>query len=228
MHTPQLRLSETPNSEKPREKLQSLGPQSLSNAELLAILLGKGIPGRDVLELSGDILSYLSTCETPTPAFDGLCALKGVGPARAALVMACWELSHRFLPTRGRTLVRKPEDALPHLSELRASPVEKFVVLTLDGAHQIIRTHTVTQGLVNQSPIHPREALRPALEDRAVALILAHNHPSGSLTPSREDLAATRKLAEAAKIMGIPVLDHLILSPNGYVSLKSRHPEAFG
>jgi DNA repair protein RadC len=195
--------------------------------ELLAVLLGKGIIGRDALELSADIMAYLAESDSPQPEFSGLCAIKGVGPARAALVLACWELSRRFLPTRSKVVIRKPEDALPYLCELRSSPVEKFVVMTLDGAHQVIRAHVITQGLVNQSPIHPREALRPALEDRAVGLILAHNHPSGSLEPSREDLLATRKLSDAAQILGIPILDHLILSASGFVSLKSRHPEVF-
>ncbi len=128
---------------------------------------------------------------------------------------------------RERPRLRKPSDLLPSLAVLRTSEQEIFMVVTLDGSHKIIAAHEVTKGLANSSQVHPRETYRCALKDNAVGLVVAHNHPSGSLDPSAEDLVATRRLAEAGRLMGIPLLDHLIITAEGYTSLRERFPDYF-
>ena len=123
--------------------------------------------------------------------------------------------------------VRTPKDALPALAEIRRSPQEIFMVLDLDGNNQIIEARKVTVGLANQSQIHPRETFRGAIQNNAVSILVAHNHPSGNLEPSESDLAATRRLVEVSKTIGIPILDHVIVSETGFVSLRERYPAYF-
>lgn len=121
----------------------------------------------------------------------------------------------------------KPEDAIPYLGAERAAEQEHFVVITLDGAQQVIKKHTVTIGLVNRSQVHARETFRPAIQDNAASIIVAHNHPSGSLEASVDDLLTTRRLAEAGRLLGIPVLDHIIVSRDGIKSLRETYPDYF-
>lgn len=123
--------------------------------------------------------------------------------------------------------IRTPKDALPALSAIRLSPQEIVMALDLDGNNQIAHVRTVTVGLANQSQIHPREIFRGAIANGAVSVLIAHNHPSGNLEPSEADLIATRRLVEVSKTVGIPVLDHLILSVNGFVSLREKYPAYF-
>lgn len=130
-----------------------------------------------------------------------------------------------FLREGGR--FRKPEDAIPYLSAERAAEQEHFIVLTLDGTHNVIKKRVVSIGLVDQAQVHPRETFRPAIADNAVAIIVAHNHPSGSLEASANDLLITRRLAEAGKLLGITLLDHIILSRDGISSLRERYPDYF-
>lgn len=130
-------------------------------------------------------------------------------------------------PTEARLRVRKPQDCLPALLPYRGARMECFLVVTLDASHTLVRVHEVTRGLVDRSLVHPREVFQRAIEDLAVAIIIAHNHPSGSLDPSAEDLVTTRRLVEAAKVLGIPVLDHLIFTRDGYRSIRERFPDFF-
>jgi DNA repair protein RadC len=123
--------------------------------------------------------------------------------------------------------IRKPADALPALVNLRWADQEIFAVLTLNGAHQVIKVHEVTRGLVNQSQIHPRETFHVAIADNAVSILLAHNHPSGNAEPSESDLAATRRLVEVSKTLGIPIIDHLIIVRDGFLSLREKFPAYF-
>lgn len=142
-----------------------------------------------------------------------------------AMVGDCWVPADAI--REGVTKVRRPADCLPHLAGLRTAKQEVFAVLTLDGNHNIIKCHEITKGLANQSQVHPRETFVPALEDRAVGIIVAHNHPSGSLEPSNDDLSVTRRLAEAGRLLGIPVMDHLIVTADGFTSLRERFPDCF-
>jgi DNA repair protein RadC len=211
---------------RPREKLQQFGAESLSNTELLAIVLGKGRPGKDVLTLAAEVVEKLMHLEEEL-TLDALKAIGGIGPTKGCQIMASIEFSRRFLLVRKKVKIRTPKDALPSLAALRTGAQECVVVLTLDGNNQIINRHCITVGLANQSHIHPRETFFPAIQDRAVSILIAHNHPSGNLEPSEADLVATRRLVEVSKTMGIPLLDHLIVSENGFVSLREKYPGYF-
>jgi DNA repair protein RadC len=211
---------------RPREKLGREGARVLSNEELLAVLFGRGQKGKDVLTLAREVTTRLDAM-SERPTLQDLCAIHGVGHGKACQILAALELSHRFLTRARRLRIRKPSDALPYLGGLREKKQECFLVLTLDGSHQVIKAHEITVGLANQSQVHPRETFACALEDRAVGIMAAHNHPSGSLDPSAEDLVATRRLAEAGRLMGIPLLDHLIVTQVGFTSLRERFPDYF-
>lgn len=126
-----------------------------------------------------------------------------------------------------RLKVSRPQDALPALAFIRISPQENFVVVDLDGSNQIVEVRRVTLGLVNQSQIHPRETFRGAIQNNAVSILVAHNHPSGNLEASQSDMAATRRLVDAGRVVGISILDHLIVAADGFSSLRERHPELF-
>ena len=131
------------------------------------------------------------------------------------------------LPSQATIKVRSPADCLPVLATIRMLRQECFMAVTLNGTNHIIKAHEITVGLANQSQVHPRETFVCALEDRAVGIIIAHNHPSGSLDPSADDLLVTRRLADSGKVLGIPLLDHLIVSENGWTSLRERFPDYF-
>lgn len=210
----------------PREKMAREGAEALSNQELLAVLFGRGQRGKDVLALAGEVTLYLERVTEP-PTLPDLCRIHGIGHGKACQILAALELSRRFLTRRNRVRIRKAADALPHLASLRGRRQECFAVLTLDGGHQVIRAHEITVGLANQSQVHPRETFACALEDRAVGILAAHNHPSGSLDPSAEDLVSTRRLAEAGRLLGIPLLDHIIVTTEGFTSLRERFPDYF-
>lgn len=124
--------------------------------------------------------------------------------------------------------VRTPKDALPCFQEIRTAPQETVMLLTLDGNNQVIKSHIITKGLVNQSQIHPREVFRNAILDNAVSIMLAHNHPSGNMEPSESDLVATRRLKEVGQTVGIPLLDHLIVGPLAFCSIRERFSAYFG
>jgi DNA repair protein RadC len=212
--------------EKPRGKIATAGASSLTNEELLAVLFGRGLRGKDVMTLAHEVTAYL-TALREHPTLDGLCGIHGVGLTKGCQILAALELSTRFLTRRRRTRIRQPADALPHLASMRSRRQECFAVLTLDGSHQVIRAHEITVGLADRSQVHPRETFACALEDRAVSIMVAHNHPSGSLEASVNDLLTTRRLAEAGQLLRIPVVDHLIVAEEGFVSLREKFPEYF-
>lgn len=221
-----LSFRETPVENRPREKVFLHGCQSLEDFELIAIVLGHGDRHQDVFSLSKTLISYLKSRES-MPTLEEITSIRGIGKAKACQIAATLELSRRFLLPKCRNAIRTPQDALPYLTELRQCSQEKVAVLTLDGHHQVLGNHVVTVGLANQSQIHPRETFYPAIRDRAVSIIVAHNHPSGHLSPSEADLAATRKLSAASKVLGIPLLDHLILAETGVLSLREKYPSCF-
>jgi DNA repair protein RadC len=220
-------LKDLSPAEWPREKLMEHGPGNLSNAELLAVVLGRGQPGKDVLTLAGEVVSALGALEEDL-TLDSLLEIKGIGMSKGCQILASIEFSRRFLTARKKVKIRTPKDALPLLGTLRGAAQECVVVLTLDGNNQVIKAHTITRGLANQSQIHPRETFYPAIHDRAVSILVAHNHPSGNLEPSESDLIATRRLVEVSKTLGIPVVDHMIVSEGGFLSIRERYPAYFG
>lgn len=206
---------------KPREKIEELGVSSLLNQELLAVILGSGSANKNVFELSEDIATFLEN-QNESPSMSDLLKISGLGPAKALKIVACLELSNRFLLNRKIISIKSPGLLIPELKHLRNAKQEIFVCVSLSSANTIINIHNVTIGLVNSSQIHPREAFVNAIEDRAVGVIFAHNHPSGSLRPSQQDIVISENLQEAGKILGIKMLDHLIISNKGWVSMKSE------
>lgn len=210
----------------PREKLESSGASSLSNEELLALILGSGSHECSVFELSRRLSEFLST-ETSVPTLERLRKIRGLGKVKAAQILACLELSGRFILSDKAIPVSVPEDILSRVAYMKYESQEHLVVISLNSANYIVRVHELTTGLVNQTPVHPREAFAMAIEDRAVSVIFVHNHPSGSLEPSSEDISITRVLCAAGKILQIPVLDHIIIGKRGFTSMCRMFPDVF-
>jgi DNA repair protein RadC len=210
----------------PREKLESSGASSLSNEELLALILGSGSHECSVFELSRRLSEFLST-ETSVPTLERLKKIRGLGKVKAAQILACLELSGRFILSDKAIPVSVPEDILSRVAYMKYEAQEHLVVISLNSANYIVRVHELTTGLVNQTPVHPREAFAMAIEDRAVSVIFVHNHPSGSLEPSSEDISITRVLCAAGKILQIPVLDHIIIGKRGFTSMCRMFPDVF-
>lgn len=211
---------------KPREKIEKLGAAALTTEELLALILGSGNRDCDVFELSRRISEYLSNA-TSVPSLSSLRQINGLGRAKSTQVLACLELSSRYILSDKVIAVRTPEDILGRLSFLKFEQQEHLVVVSLNAANKIINVNELTTGLVNQTPVHPREAFSEAVKDRAVSVIFAHNHPSGSTEASDEDLAITRVLCAAGRVLQIPVLDHIIIGKSGYTSIRRCRPELF-
>ena len=218
-----LSIRELPRSERPRERLVSLGASALSSAELLALLIGAGGVGGSALQVGQLLLagaggSLRRMAMQPVAA---LTATNGVGIARAVTVHAALELGRRLAAeTRDDGApVRSPRDvALLFASRLEDLPVEEFHVAILDAQHRLERDITITRGLLTSSLVHPREVFREAIAERAAAVILVHNHPSGDPTPSADDRIVTEQLVAAGKVLDIPVHDHIIIGRGRYVS----------
>jgi DNA repair protein RadC len=210
--------------DRPRERLETLGPEALSDTELVALLLRTGTRGRDALAVAADLLNRcgglqgLARAGGPRPN-----GLPGLGPAKAATLHACIEVGRRLAAGRlnAGDPIRAPADVHRHLHpRLRHVRQERFLVLLLDGRNRLIRIETVSQGTLTASLVHPREVFRPALREAAAALILVHNHPSGDPAPSAEDREVTLRLVRAGEILGVRVLDHVIVAERGYRSLR--------
>lgn len=214
---PSRRLSTLEVHDRPREKLVSNGPDHLTDVELAALLLGSGSRRRGVLELAGAIIELLDR-EGFTVGLAQLRGIPGIGPAKAMTVVAALELARRRIKPRG-TRIRCAADIYPLVRHLADRPQEIFIAISLNGAHEVIATRVVTIGLLDRTHVHPREVFADVLTDRAAAVVVAHNHPSHDLTPSAADLEATKRLMNAGELLGIRVLDHVIFSPEGFVSL---------
>ncbi|MBR6379625.1 MAG: DNA repair protein RadC [Fibrobacter sp.] len=210
----------------PREKMQERGVEALNNEELLALVLGSGCSSCDVFQLSRNLSDYLATI-SEFPTMKDLLKVRGLGRAKASKVLACLELSSRYMLGARTISVTKPEDLESRLSYLKYENQEHMVLITLNSSNVVINVHELTTGLVNQTLVHPRETFIHAIGDRAVSVILVHNHPSGSSEPSMEDLHLTKTLCAAGKIVQIPVIDHLIISRCGLTSICRLYPELF-
>jgi DNA repair protein RadC len=218
-------IKEWPESDRPREKLLEHGPESLSPAELLAIILRTGEAstgqsaldhGRALMTLSGNSFRALADASTQE-----LCTIKGIGPAKAAQVKAALEIARRFAQEeikRGDQF-RSSSDIFKHYHEqLGSLKKEEFHVLLLDAKNRKIKDVRISEGSLTSSLVHPREVFNPVIRESAAAVVLVHNHPSGDPTPSQEDLHITRRLRDVGDIMGVRVLDHLIIGRGKYVS----------
>ena len=216
-------LRELPRAERPRERLKTLGAHALSASELLAILIGTGTSGRSALAVAHDALARTdgSLRRLSSQPVAALTAVPGLGTVRAVVIHAALELGRRLAAEsrdEGAPL-RSPRDVwaafAPRLEDL---PVEEFHVAVLDAQHRLERDITITRGILNSSLVHPREVFREAIAERAAAIILIHNHPSGDPTPSADDRAITTQLVAAGRLLDIPVADHLIIGRGRYLS----------
>lgn len=219
-----LVIRDLPATERPRERMAEYGPEALSNAELLAILLRVGSRGESAVRLAERLLSE----------FDGLVGLararipqlsetSGMGLAKAAQVKAAFELGKRLAatPDRPKAVVRRSEDVVALVTEeLRYREQECLMGIFLDIRNQVICKRILTIGTLTGSAAHPREVFREALAQGCANLIVCHNHPSGDPSPSKDDIALTRRLVEVGELMGIPLLDHIVIGDGRYVSLK--------
>jgi DNA repair protein RadC len=199
-----------------RERLALEGPASLSDAELLAALLGTGMRGKGVHELAEEVLCLLDGSKE-IPDAKALARLAGIGGAKASAVCAALELGRRLYGVRDKK-ISSPAEVWPIVSHWADRKQERFICCSLNGAHELIATRVVSVGLVNRTVVHPREVYADPITDRACAVVVAHNHPSGRLDPSPEDRDITARLKSAADTLGIALLDHIIFSSSGYFS----------
>ncbi|MEM9121126.1 MAG: DNA repair protein RadC [Cyanobacteria bacterium P01_F01_bin.56] len=231
MTTYQVRVTDMPSSERPRERLLTHGAKTLATAELIAILLGTGQgPGKlSAVGLGQYILQCLGAHQRDAMSVmrdvapRELMEIPGVGPAKATSILAAIELGKRVLQSRPpeQTVVDDPSVAAAALShELMWQSQERFAVLFLDVQHRILGMKVITIGTATETLAHPRDIFREVLKQGATRIVVAHNHPSGSLNPSEEDIHLTRQLLEAANILGVPILDHLILGNGDFSSLR--------
>jgi DNA repair protein RadC len=202
--------------------MRRLGPSALSEAELLALVLGSGVAGRSALR-TGRALARTGVRELGQWPFARWLGVAGVGPARAAALCAAFELGRRTLEGGpAGAPVRGPDDVLAQVRDLVRARREHFVVLLLNARHEVDRRETVSVGSLNASIVHPREVFLPAILHTAASIVLVHNHPSGDPEPSEEDLSITRRLVQVGDLVGIAVLDHVIVGRRGVVSLRAR------
>jgi len=213
-------IKEMPRVERPREKLMRYGPEKLSNSELLAIILRSGKKGENVLDLANNILKKFNSANLPHLSFEELKDCSGLGPAKACEIIACFELGKRLLNDKKSTLILSPHEVWNELRDIREYKKEYFVVFFLDARNQEIKREIISIGSLNANLIHPREVFEPAVKNLAAQMIISHNHPSGDPEPSEDDLEVTRRLVEAGKILGIEVIDHVIITKNGFLSFR--------
>ena len=206
----------------PREKLGALGARALTPADLFSLVLGSGTRQRSARHVAQSLARRRLSELSEWPALRWL-AVSGIGPARAAALVAAFELGRRAtLPAPGGGPIRGPEDVLAHVRELRRARREHFVVLLLNARHELQVRETVSIGTLNASIVHPREVFRPAILHSAASVVLVHNHPSGDPEPSEEDLGITKRLVQVGELVGIAVLDHVIVAARGTVSFRAR------
>ena len=220
-------VADLPPSERPRERLSALGAGALSQQELLACILGRGFAGESVMVTAQRLLRQFGSLDgIERASFGELSRVRGVGPAKAAQLMAACELGRRVESAPPSNLGRPVNTvgaataiARRHLARRKK---EYFIALLLDSRHRVTQVIEVSVGSLNMSVVHPRETFREAIAAGAAAMIVAHNHPSGDPAPSPEDLELTHRLVEAGRLLGIPVLDHLIIAEEGNLSLRDR------
>ena len=220
-------MHDLPMSERPRERLQKHGAEALSTAELLALLMGRGTRGQPVMLTAQKLLAKFGNLQNiGSASIEELSEIEGIGPAKACQIKAALELSKRMdAPDykKGRP-VKSPEEAVDSIrSMLKGKKKEHFYLLCLDTRNRVTNVDQISIGNLDSSIVHPREVFKTAISCLAASVIFVHNHPSGDLEPSPEDINLTKRLTEAGELVGIPVLDHIIVCDKDFTSLKSRN-----
>lgn len=207
--------------DRPREKLERYGPEKLSDAELLAILLRTGTKEQSVIQLAQKVIQKYKGKGVSSVAVEELKKIHGLGTAKACEIVACFELGRRILKDKPTIVHLTAKDVWERMADVRASKKEHFVVFYLDSRNKENERAVISVGTLNASLVHPREVFELAIQHSARGIILSHNHPSGDPAPSQEDLDITRKLISAGEILGITVIDHVIVTKDAWRSMKN-------
>lgn len=213
-------IASLPITERPRERLIAHGAQSLRDEELLSIILGSGssrAPLHEIAKRACAVIDGANGSLSPKSFED----VRGIGPSKATQICAAIEFARRRIKPAG-VRVSCAGDVYPLLRHYGDRKQEHFIVIALNGAHEVLSVRVATVGLLNSAQVHPREVFAEAITERAAAIIVAHNHPSGALTPSAEDREVTARLKKSGAVLGIPVLDHLIFSRDGFMSFADQ------
>ena len=220
------KLRDLPPEQKPREKFLTQGAGAVSNAELLAIILGRGSVKEDVLAMSKRVLrEYGEQSISGNINPEAMSKALDIPLNKALQVAACAELGRRFFKpsNAGSTIIKEAKDVFEYLHDMRTLPKELLRGLYLNSHHRLIHDEAISIGTIDANLVHPREVFRPALEYSAVAIVLAHNHPSGNMQASLADIEFTKQLVESGKIMGIEILDHVIITKEGFTSIPVNY-----
>jgi len=219
-----MRIKDFSSEQRPRERLCKYGPEALSDAELLAILLKIGNKQENVIEMSQRLIAMYGLDKLANCSLTELQQIKGIGEAKACEILAAFELSKRVhCFANEKSPLKSARDVFNYFSiKLGEAQQEEFHILMLDSKNKILREERVSIGLLNSSLVHPREVFKAAIKEAANAIIIVHNHPSGDPTPSKEDLEVTQRLMEAGEVLGIRVLDHVIVGKQSYWSWKEN------
>lgn len=213
-----VKMSDRRKDLRPREKLQARGAESLSDYELLMAIIGSGNKQADVTKIARDVQKLLKE-KGSSLAYEDLLSVKSLGPAKATQIMAGFELWRRQFEVSERPIIDSPEKAVVQLADIRDKKQEYFVCLTLDGANRLIAKRVISIGTLTSSLVHPREVFADAITDRAASIIVAHNHPSGSLQASEADSAVTERLREAGGLLGVALIDHILLTKTDFAQI---------
>lgn len=217
------KIKDLPKFSRPREKLFEKGPDALKDYELLAILLRTGYQGKSAIDVAKRILKTIKLENLSRLTLPELAKLKGVGKSRASTISAAIALSRRVFNFDTGITINTPDDVVKVTSTLLDKKKEYLVVLCLDARNRLIKKHTISVGTLTSNLVHPREVFTPAIQNNAAQLIIVHNHPSGHVKPSDDDLRVTKQLVTAGKLLDLEVFDHLIVGTNGFFSFREKN-----
>lgn len=219
-------VRDLPKPERPRERLIKFGPEALSAQELLALVIGRGIPKKSVMNIAQELLAKFGNIRSISQAsIEALAEIKGLGLAKAAQIKATFELGRRqeLEPELKDYDIKNPQSIVKAIrSSIKDKAKEHFKLILLDSRNKIIGISTISIGTLNANLVHPREIFKEAIMHNSASVVLAHNHPSGDPEPSEEDLKITERLVESGKILGIEVIDHIIIGKTNFASFKER------
>ena len=213
-------IQQLPKTKQPRERLLISGPQNLTKAELLAVILGSGTRKKNVLSLSRQVIDKIN--QFPQMKLENLASIHGIGQVQAAKIMATLELGRRFHNLEPKPRLLKPENVLHQVGEIRPSHREQLIGLYLNARYELLAKKILAVGSINTQGVEPRDVFAPAIKLPCRSIILAHNHPSGDPQPSQDDISTTKRLKKAADLLGIALLDHLIVTRNAYFSFQQQ------
>lgn len=220
--TPRVRIKDLPRSKRPRERFLTVGPDHLSDDELVAIVFGTGTRGRNVLSVSQSLLKAMPLKQLAGKRMSDMKKVMGVGTVYMMKLLCAVEIGKRIWTESAKSQIITPDDVVSVVQSIRDKEQEHMMALYLNARHELLTSELIAVGSLNQAVITPRDVLAPALRLPCVSIIVTHNHPSGDATPSQEDIQWTKKLVQAADIVGLGIIDHVIVTRKSYVSFKQQ------